>query len=118
LGLSSLIGVGSSTLERLANGADKALPGEAATVIKDAVTSAQGHAGHGSLTVVILGSVVAIWSASAGLAWLETGLDSAYDVPEDRKFLAKRLYAFPLMLATAVLGGPAAALVVFAAPLG
>jgi membrane protein len=118
LGLTSLIGIGSSTLERLANGANKALPGEAATVIKDAVKSAQGHAGHGSLTVVILGLVVAIWSASAGMAWLETGLDTAYDVPEDRKFLAKRLYAFPLMLATAVLGGLAAALIVFAAPLG
>jgi membrane protein len=117
LGVVTLVHIGAGTLHHLLHGIEKALPSGASGVLKGAVNAASKRK-TGSAAAVVIGVVVALWSASSATAVLQQVLDVAYEVPTDRKFMARRLRGLPLLVLTGVLGGLAAALVVFGAPIG
>ncbi len=117
LGITSILRLGDSQMSHLVKGIGQALPHGASDVLAGAVKAAQ-HRTTGALTATIVAIVVAIWSASSGMAVLQTGLDIAYAVPENPKFVAKRIRALAMLFVMLVLGGLASVLVVFAKPLG
>jgi membrane protein len=118
LGVASLVQIGSTAVHNLVNGLNKALPPGARDVFTSAVSSASHRTSQGSVVVIIIAIVVALWSASSGMVALQSALNVAYDVPRDRTLVAARVRAAELILATIVLGGVAAVLIVFGAPLG
>lgn len=116
LGVLTLLSLGPGTLHHLTHGISTALPAGSAGVFNAAVNAATKKT-SGSVIAVIIGVVVALWSASSGMAVLQQALDVAYEVPTDRPFLLRRLYALPLMALVVVLGGSAGALIVFGRPI-
>lgn len=96
---------------------ETALPADAAEVLTDTLNQTVGqHRGH-SVLAILVGLLVALWSASAGMAALQEGLSVVYHVPT-RAYLRRRGRALLLVLAAIVLGGIATALIVFGHPLG
>lgn len=84
---------------------ESSLPGDSGQAVTEAFRESDTTSDATSLTSAILGIAVALWSASSGMVALQTGLNVAYDVPEDRKFIGKRAVAFLLLIATGLLGG-------------
>jgi membrane protein len=117
LGFLALIRASTHVVTRITHAVEKGLPPGVGTVFTGAVKAATTRQ-SGSAVAVIIGVSVAVWSASGGMSALQQALDVAYEVPVDRKFLARRIHSIPLMAATLVLGGVGAALVILGAPIG
>jgi membrane protein len=118
IGLLTVLKVNASTVSGINKAITTALPGDAASILVNAVGQSQSRAAGGGLVTLIVGVALAIWSASAGMAAVQVGLDVAYDVPKDRTFLKKRLVGIVLVFVALVLMGAATALLVFGQPLG
>jgi membrane protein len=117
IGLITIIDIARPQLQSLVTGVTNYVPPGTSNVLTSAIKQAGSKTSGGTVAVVV-GLAVAVWSASSGMAALTTGLNVAYDVSEDRKFIPKRINALFLMLIVLVFGGIAAALLVFGGPIG
>jgi membrane protein len=118
LGLLHLLHLNGATVHKLTAAIGKNLPPGASGVVTQAVSSASHQSAGESVTALVGGILVALWSVAGGVSTLQIALDIAYEVPDDRRFIARRLRSLPLMLATVVLGFSASALSVFGASVG
>jgi len=75
------------------------------TVLRDVITP------HGG-SILSVGIVLTIWAASGGVAALVEAVNVAYNLPDNRSFLRKRLLAIGLMFAVGALAVLALALMV------
>ena len=119
VGVVGLLQIEPWVVEDLAGGIRQFLPGDAGVVLGDAIRNAESQPQGASIATAI-GLAVALWGASAAMVALQRGLSITYDIPAERarSFVRLRLVAVGLLVATAVLGGSASALVVFGEPLG
>lgn len=74
----------------------KAMPSQAADLIITQVRTIAGSSSGALGVTVILGILVALWSASSGMKWLMSALSLIYDEREDRKFVKLRGMALAL----------------------
>jgi membrane protein len=118
VGLLDLLNMGPNALASVEQAVRSALPGDAANVLVDALRDTGSQRQGASAIATIVGIRLALWSASAGMVALQTGLDIAYDVEDERKFVRKRLYALMMIAAGGLLGGGAAILLITGAAIG
>ena len=117
IGIIQLAGASTAFVTQLVHGIGRALPEGASTVLTDALQSAH-HRTNGALVATLVAIAIAVWSASSAMVVLQSGLNAAYRGVPDRGFVAKRAMSVVLLAVVLVLGGVAAALIVFASPLG
>ena len=102
VGILGLVNVDASSLVESIR---SSLPGGAGDALTQAIRNSDRPSEIASLLAAIIGVVAALWSASSGMVALQSGLNIAYDVDQDRKFVGKRVVALILVFATGLLGG-------------
>ena len=106
VGILGLVNVSPDTIKDMERSIAGAVPSkEVADLLVEPMRRAENAPQGASLVATLLGIGVALWSASSGMVALQKGLNVAYDVPEERKFVKARLVAFALLAAVLLLGG-------------
>ncbi|MFP5352325.1 MAG: YihY/virulence factor BrkB family protein [Actinomycetota bacterium] len=105
VGILGLIDAPDRLYESMEKATDSALPAGASDLVGEAIANARDPKEDASLVAALIGTAVALWSASSGLVALQKGLNVAYDIQQERKFLKARLVAFALIVAIGLLGG-------------
>jgi membrane protein len=115
IGIAGLVGLSPGTLHSILHGVGTLMPSQTSQILSQALTH---HSTRGTSRLeVVIGILVAVWSATEAMAALQIGLDVAYEVKKDRGYFGRRAMAVPLLVLTLVLGGGASTLLVLGDPI-
>jgi membrane protein len=96
------LAAGRPAVHALAARLDRVAPAQAVSLFQQSLDRVVSDRRSG-LVLVAVGIVLALWTATGAMAALQRGLNSAYECPETRGFLVRRLTALR-MIAVAVAG--------------
>jgi membrane protein len=106
---------GPDTIESMMKRLEGIVPEEAITLLSDSLNRAIENQ-SGGIVLIVVGFLLALWTASGAMNALMRGLNHVYDVEETRSFVRQRLVglamlaclllAFGLAFGLLVLGGP------------
>jgi membrane protein len=91
VGVFSLV-AGRGAIDTLLDKLATVVPGETITLLNDSLTQVTENQ-SGGLVMIVVGSLLALWTASGAMNALMRGLNVAYDRKERRGFLRQRLTA-------------------------
>jgi membrane protein len=114
LGLFGLVGLSTHQLQSLIHGARVVLPAQMSQLLDQALR--RPLSSRGSALELVVGVLVALWSAVEAMAVLQISLDVAYETEGDRGFVGRRTMALPLIGLTIAFGGAASVLLILGDP--
>jgi membrane protein len=95
LGVFSVL-AGPETIERLLDKVGTVVPAEAIDLLRDSLTRATENR-SGGLVMIVLGFLLALWTATGAMNALMRGLNSVYDREETRGFVRQRITALGML---------------------
>ena len=103
LGLFSLL-AGPDTVDSLMNKLDGVVPAEAISLLRDSLNrSLENHGG--GVALLVIGLVLAAWTATGAMTGLMRGMNAVYDRKESRGFVKTREVSLVLLVCVVVAGG-------------
>ena len=77
---------------------DGVVPEEALTLLRDSLTRVTESQSSSGIVLIVIGSVLALWTVTGAMQTLMWSLNAAYDREETRGFLKRRLTALVMVL--------------------
>lgn len=95
LGVFSLV-AGPDTIDSIMERLEGVVPADAIDLLRDSLTRVAENE-NGGLVLVVVGFLLAAWTATGAMTGLMRGLNAAYDRKETRGFVKQRLHALALL---------------------